>query len=147
MTINAIAHVERKLFSLTRRKKEMLDRGWFYSPFPPRLLEEVGVQFELIEEGLSIFHPMAMAYAPSWVYGVWVSAGRPVENIELRWDIVKLLLVATRDDMREQDMVCSELSLMASVEKGVRYAASNYVDRLAARRTTKTPHEHPTTHQ
>jgi hypothetical protein len=128
MAFSRIAGVERKLISSNTKRKEMIERGWFTSPFTPEQLEEVSVPFELEDETLSVCAVGARAYAPVWVYGIWVTVGRPVENLALRWDIVKVLLVQTRDDMREQELVSADLSLDNTVERSVRNAASNYID-------------------
>jgi len=127
MAFSKMANVERKIIRDKTFKQVMVDHGWVEVLIPVPVLQELSIEFEP-EVNKSIHKPRTVIYAPVWVFGVQYNALQAKQFKE--WDIVKPLLVNTRDSLHEQEMVCAELSLDGSVARSVREAARNYVDVL-----------------
>ena len=127
MAFSKMANVERKSIRDKTFKQVMVNHGWVEVLIPVPVLQELAIRFEP-EVNKSIHKPRTIIYAPVWVFGVQYQATQA--RVFTDWGIVKPLLVNTRDSLREQEMVCAELSLDGSVARSVREAARNYVDVL-----------------
>lgn len=145
MAFTKMAQTERKISEARALELSMLERGWFETTVPVRMLEDLSIDHEPIDGG-SRYMPGAYVYAPVWVHGVWLRVWAD-DIVSARWDIVKILLVATRDDPREREIVSTELILDLGVPRAVRESARNYVDLLKAREREELVNDYPTAHQ
>lgn len=142
MSFTKIAEAERKRILSKQRRDDRLHWGWYASSVKPQILDELSIEYE-VEDSQSSYTPGVQVYAPVWVYGVWFNAGMPVDDDDSRWDIVRSLLVATRDSTHEQEMVTAELTLEGSISSSARSAARNLVEVLQGHRKTEVSDERP----
>lgn len=107
----------------TALKQRLQAKGWVEPLVPPRMLQELGIEHEYTEDQRNATwvrggHGL---YAPVWVYGVVDRAGMCGELP------LMTLLRATRDDPRDQRLLCAELVMDYSIPERVRAAAGNYI--------------------
>lgn len=129
MAFNREADAERRIYRAKADKAQMCKRGWVEVLIPVKVLMELSIPHEP-ETSQSRYMPRTIIFAPVWVYGVQLAQAQSRVSGLAAWDIVKPLLVATRDSRREQEMVCGEIALDGGVARSVREAARNYIELL-----------------
>lgn len=104
-------------------KQRLLEMGWVEPLVPPRMLQELGIEYEYTcdQRNATWVRGGKGLYAPVWVYGVVDRAGACGELP------LMTLLRATRDDPRDQRLLCAELVMDYSIPERVRAAAGNYI--------------------
>lgn len=142
MSLTKIAQAERKKVLLVDLYAQMLYQGWHLVDVPAQMLEDLHIDFELTEEK-SIYAPKSHVFAPVWVFGVWFNAGMSFGGRGSQWDIVRGLLITTRDSAKEQELVSAELSLDAATPPSVRHAARNFLEVMSGQRKSETKDESP----
>ena len=113
--------------------EQMIREGWHESNVAVEILEELQIAHEVMGDR-SAYVPGAQIFAPIWVFGVWYNAGMPITSANMKWAIVKALLVTTRDSRNEQQLLTAELSMDGSIPASARRAAHNFVEVLQGRR-------------
>jgi hypothetical protein len=103
-------------------------RGWYETRVPIDVLVELDIDYDVSPPHV---------YAPVWVHGIWLTAGADVPS-----DILKALLEKGRDELKERELVCTELSLNMGVPRVVRATAEAYADlvrQAVEKRSTDVP--------
>lgn len=140
-SFSKIAGVERRIIKSVRTIASLQYNGYCEVLVQAWLLDELGVDYTQLSGG-SRHLPRVSIYAPVWVY-----ATQFYTETKTKWDILRPLLIAMRDDVKEQEMWCAELSLDGRVARSVREAAQHWIDILLGRRKVKSLDESPATNQ
>jgi hypothetical protein len=126
MVFNKAARGERKLGEKAAKKEVMTQRGWCETLVPVMVLEDARIPHDAeTTVRASRYSILTTPYVPAWVYAVWFNSEQ-----KTNWATMRPVLEAVRDDPREQEVLCSELSLNLDVARSIRDAARHFVDHL-----------------
>lgn len=134
MSFTKAARDARRGIKRREREQVLSNRGWVESLATPRILQEAKIDYESAG---------GKVYAPVWVYGVVDRAGTSSLTSVL------ILLMSTRDDERDQKLLCGELIMDTGVPPSVRTAAAGFIGALQEKErkredgTTKRSHASP----
>lgn len=140
MSFTKIAQAERKKVLLVDLSAQMTYRGWHLVDVPAQMLEDLHIDFELTDEK-SIYAPRHCVFAPVWVFGVRFNVVVSSGGRDSQWDIIRGILITTRDSAKEQELVSAELSLDAAAPPSVRHAARNFLEVMSGQRKSETKDE------
>lgn len=133
MVFNKAARGERKLGEKAAKKDAMMQRGWCETLVPVGVLEDARIPHDAeTSQRVSRYSTVVVPYVPAWVYAVWFNTE---QGQQTNWAKMRPVLEAVRDDPKEQEVLCSELSLNLDVARSIREAARHFVEHLHDRPT------------
>lgn len=101
-----------------RQAEEMHRRGWYFTMVGKFMLR--GLRIEVEE---AVFDQERGHYAP-----VWVECLKQREDLYSKDGSIVSLLEHFRDNVEARDLLCAEVALDPEMTKGLRRAASAYVE-------------------
>jgi hypothetical protein len=127
MAFNKIARAVSTGMRVDNERLELVVRGWCQTSVPVHILVDLGIRFEALNTGHidKRGQYQRTVYAPAWVEAAWRFA-----ESQSGWVIMPKVLQAARDDVKEQELLCTEMSLDLSRDRPARQAAKNYLKLL-----------------